>query len=122
MRNERTEPILSLRVVTEYDAAYKVYVAYCLETGSVVTADDQATVESMIEELLSDEVEYALEHDRAFSNLTSSPAPLEIVAKWMKAAETGKVEPRMIQVKSEQLRLLLGRREVTTELRIVKVA
>lgn len=53
------------------------YCAQCLETGNVVTADDVLTVESMIAELLADEVDYALSHN-SFTNLFSTPASADI--------------------------------------------
>lgn len=54
-----------------------IIAAQCLQTGSVVTADDVPTAQSMIVELLTDEVEYNLEH-KNMHNLFGTPAPFEI--------------------------------------------
>lgn len=120
--NTHSEPFVNLRVLTEFDKTYRTHVAYCLETGSVVTSDDPAMLDDMIQELLSDEVTYALEHDKNFTNLLSTPAKMEVWAKWAKAASLGNIEPITITVKSEQLKVLLGRAEVTTEVRIARAA
>ena len=45
-----------LKVFVEYDTQYEVYVAQCLQTGHLVTADDPAMTKEMIEELLQDEI------------------------------------------------------------------
>jgi len=71
------------RVLIEFDSAYNVFVARCLETGSVATADDAEVVEDMVRELLVDEVTFALDHNN-LANLYSSPAPFET---WMKFRE-----------------------------------
>src|SRR5438105_4541778 len=118
VQNDR--PFLDLRVYAEYDRVHAVHVAYCLETGSVVTADDSTTTDSMIKELLEDEVSYAMEDEKRWTNLFSNPAPLEIVAKWLSAKDAGR-EQIIIKVKSEHLRLLFGR-EVNAEVRIARAA
>lgn len=51
--------------------------AQCLETGSIVTADDANTARSMIMEVLKDEVRRA-QDDSNLSNLFDTPAPLGI--------------------------------------------
>lgn len=85
------EKFLNLRVLAEYNSTYKVFMAQCLETGSIVTADDEETAKSMITELLEDEISYAVKH-RNIGNLFSTPAPLEIWSKWFNALKTGKPE------------------------------
>ena len=67
------EPLFTLRVLTELDETYGVYVSRCLETGHVVTADDKTTASSMMQELLQDEITYAVEHQN-FPNLFSEPS------------------------------------------------
>lgn len=51
--------------------------AQCLETGSIVTADNANTARSMIMEVLKDEVRFAQENSN-LANLFSTPAPLGI--------------------------------------------
>jgi hypothetical protein len=80
-----------LRVLAEYDATYQTHVAYCLETGSVVTANNCTDLKSMMKELLEDEVSFAIEH-KNLTNLFSNPASYEIFVKWQEALEKGKVE------------------------------
>lgn len=49
--------------------------AQCLETGSIITADNANTARSMIMEVLRDEVRYAQDNSN-LSNLFSTPASL----------------------------------------------
>lgn len=51
--------------------------AQCLETGSIVTADNPNIARSMIMEVLKDEVRHAQDNSN-LSNLFSTPAPLGI--------------------------------------------
>jgi hypothetical protein len=96
---------LKLRVLIYFDTAYEAYIAQCLETGGVVTADDVDTVMDMMGELLEDEVGYAIEHQN-FTNLLSTPAPLEIWARWYKAAKGGNIVlERTISINAKELRL-----------------
>ena len=109
-----------LKVFVEYDTLYEVYVAQCLQTGHLVTADDPATTKEMIEELLQDEVTLAITQGD-FSNLLGHPAPVTVWLKWELASKTN-TEERKITVRAEfpqQLRVLVGQQaEVETEIRI----
>lgn len=78
-----------LRVLAEYDTSYNTHVAYCLETGSVVTADNSRELKLMMKELLEDEVSFAIEH-KNLTNLFSTPAAYDIFVKWQEALEKGK--------------------------------
>jgi len=80
-----------LRVLAEYDTTYQTHVAYCLETGSVVTADNRDDLKSMMKELLEDEVSFAFEK-KNLTNLLSTPAPFDIWVKWQEAVEKNGVE------------------------------
>lgn len=82
------EPMFKFRVLIEFETGYNVFVARCLETGSVATADDADTVKDMIEELLVDEVTFALEHSN-LANLYSSPAPYDVWIKFRNAQRGG---------------------------------
>ena len=55
------EKLFDLKVLIGFNDTYQVYVAQCLDTGSIVTADDVETVKSMIKEVLEDEITFALE-------------------------------------------------------------
>lgn len=112
--NEKTNfPFFEWRVLLEYDPKYKIFVAQCLQTGSVVSADDPTTAEEMIKELLEDEITYAIEHNNV-KNLVSSPAPLDVQVRWQKAAE--KEEPRIILLKIRAEELKLDRAELETRI------
>jgi hypothetical protein len=80
-----------LRVLAEYDTSYNSHVAYCLETGTVVTADSPEELRSMMKELLEDEVSFAIEH-KNLTNLFSTPASYDVFVKWQEALEKGNVE------------------------------
>lgn len=93
-----------LRVLAYYDSAYEIFVAQCLETGSVVTADDEDTLNDMMRELLQDEVSFAVEH-KNFANLFSTPAPPEIWVRWLQAAKQGEVTEESLAISAKELRL-----------------
>jgi len=95
MGAEIERPLFTFRVLAEFDSEYNVYVARCLETGSVASADDMDTVLSMIEELLVDEVTFAIENDN-LANLYSSPAPLRTWEKY-RTAIRGSVPAKPMQ-------------------------
>jgi hypothetical protein len=80
--------VFRFRVLIEHNSSYNVFVARCLETGSVATADDSETVEDMIKELLVDEVTFAIEHNN-LANLYSRPAPYEVWMKFRSAQREG---------------------------------
>lgn len=113
-----------LKVFVEYDTQYDTYVAQCLQTGHLVTADDPDTAKDMIAELLEDEVSTAIKNND-ISGLLANPAPLELRAKWELAAKTApdKLDRRTITVVHgevpQELRLLLGQAEVETAVTIV---
>lgn len=109
-----------LKVFVEYDTQYDVYVAQCLQTGHLVTADDPGTTKEMIEELLQDEIALAIEQGD-FSSLLGNPAPVNVWIKFELASKNNQ-EERKITVRAEfpqQLRMLVGQQaEVETEIRI----
>ena len=81
-------PLFNLRVLLRYDEKYRVNVAHCIETGNVVTAESEGEARTMIKELLEDEISFALSQ-KSLKNLFSSPAPLDVLVEWMKAAQEG---------------------------------
>jgi len=92
--------LFPMRAVAEYDKKYGFYVAYCLETGSVTTADDMKTVLVMMKEVLEDEVSRVMK-SRNLANFFSTPAPFEIWEKWEKFAQEhpGKIEQIVLDLK-----------------------
>lgn len=109
-----------LKVFVEYDTQYDVFVAQCLQTGHLVTADDPATTKEMIEELLQDEITLALTQGD-FSNLLGHPAPVAVWFKWELASKAN-LQERKITIRAEfpqELKVLVGQQaEVETEIRI----
>ncbi len=86
--SKNEEPMFKFRVLIELESAYNVFVARCLETGSVATADNVDMVEDMIKELLVDEVTFAMNHNN-LANLYSSPAPLDVWMRFRHASRGG---------------------------------
>jgi hypothetical protein len=112
------EPLLSLRVLSEYDKQFSVHVARCLETGHVVTADDANTAIDMMRELLEDEINFAIEHQN-LPNLLSTPASFDVWVRWRRAVAGQKRKPEMILLNIDARELRLDNEpEVSTELRI----
>jgi hypothetical protein len=87
--SELVLPLFNFRVLLRQDEKYRVHVAHCIETGSVVTADSEEEVRTMIKELLEDEISFALTNGN-LKNLFSSPAPLDVLVEWMNAARERK--------------------------------
>ena len=94
-----TVPFIKLRVLAEYDSKYKTHVAYCLETGSVVTSDDPDALKGEMKELLEDELMFALQ-TKNLTNLFSSPAPFDKWEKWVEAANKQESEPIELVIES----------------------
>lgn len=119
------QPLDPLRVFLEFDPEYQVYVAQCLQTGHLVTADDPELAKEMIAELLEDEVSIAVTAND-LSTLLSSPAPMELFFKFDLALRAGAIEDgrtiRVSGVVPQQLRMIVGQDynsvEVRTEIRI----
>jgi hypothetical protein len=113
--------LFPLRVLGEYDEKYGFFVAYCLETGSVTTADDMDTVLDMMKELLEDELSRVMA-SKNLSNFFSTPAPFEIRQKWTHLA---KERPDKIGKMQLNLRLLSGgldARETSTVVAVLRKA
>lgn len=117
------QPLDPLKVFVEYDTRYHVYVAQCLQTGHLVTADDPETTKQMITELLEDEVSYAVKQND-LSNFLSNPAKMELWVKWELAYKNApdKVDRRTIKIVHgevpRELRLLVGQAEVEAAITI----
>ena len=112
------EPLLSLRVLSEFDKQFGVHVARCLETGHVVTADDATTAIDMMREILEDEINFAIEHQN-LPNLFSAPASFDVWVRWRRAVAGQKRKPEMILLNIDARELRLDNEpEVSTELRI----
>ncbi|HEV8427559.1 MAG TPA: hypothetical protein VGQ41_06575 [Pyrinomonadaceae bacterium] len=100
--NAKDKNLFRLRVLADLDSEYNVWVARCLETGSMVTADDPETVIEMMKEVLEDEITFAWENDN-LANLYSTPAPREILLRWREAVEAGaEVHPLQLDLKFKE--------------------
>ena len=97
-------PLFRFRVLAEFDEDHKVFVARCLETGHVVTADDITTVTEMIKEILEDEIAYGIERQN-FPNLLSAPASPDVWLRWMECARKTTPDEVMLSVSAKPLRL-----------------
>jgi hypothetical protein len=104
MTATRKYPLFDLRVLVEFYKRFGAFVAHCLETGSVVTADDRETVVSMIKELLEDEISFAIKHDNV-RNLFSSAAPLDVWKKFTQASAKEKPIEIMLNIQIEEINL-----------------
>lgn len=72
---------LQLRVLLWKDG--ESFVAQCLETGSVVTADDFHSARSLMFGTLVDEVDYNTGGPGSLRNLFDTPAPLDIWRRYL---------------------------------------
>jgi hypothetical protein len=103
-KNATDQSLFSFRVLLRFDAKYRVHVAQCIETGSIVTADRQEDLKEMIVELLEDEVSFALKN-KNLSNLFSSPAPVEVWTQWVNAAMSQGIHTEWLDLNPNQREL-----------------
>lgn len=75
------QPLFDFCVLIWFEDAYKHWIARCLETGSVATADTEEVCRDMIRELLIDELQFNLDRNN-LANLFSAPAPTGIWVRW----------------------------------------
>lgn len=115
MTNTTHIPFFEFRVLVEFDSKYKTFVAHCLNTGNVVSADDAETVEQMMKEVLEDEVYHAIKFEN-YSNLFSSTAPPEIWKKWHALATIQKPREIKLDLKIEKVNLHDGEPTAQVEL------
>lgn len=109
-----------LRVFVEFDTQYEIWVARCLQTGHLVTANNPDKAKEMITELLQDEISFAVSSGD-FSQLLSNPEPLETWIKWKMAWAVNPDDERKIKVSGDvpkEIKVLLGQSEVETLVRI----
>lgn len=120
------QPIDPLKVFLEFNEEYQVYVAQCLQTGHLVTADEPDMAKEMITELLEEEVSRAVQAND-LSRLLSHPAPMALFFKWDIASQVPSAmdETRTIRIPGgvpRELRVLVGQDyrnvEVETEIKI----
>jgi hypothetical protein len=102
-RTATAEKLLNLRVLTEFNQNYKVYVSRCLETGHVVTADCVEIATDMMGELLTDEITFAIRHEN-LPNLLSDPSPLDVWTRWLESSRNEDVERRTLHIDANNLR------------------
>ena len=126
MKITTLQPLDPLKVFLEFDTDYQIYVAQCLQTGHLVTADDPKLAKEMIAELLEDEVSFAVKAND-LSSLLSHPAPMELFFKFDIASQIpGAIENgrtiRVSGVVPQELRMIVGQDyrsvEVMTEIKI----
>ena len=108
-------PFFEFRVLVEFDDKYKFFVAYCLNTGNVVSADESETAVQMMKEVLEDEVYHAIKFEN-YSNLFSSTAPPEVWRKWHALALTQAPREIKLDIKYDKVSLHDG--EPTAQLEL----
>jgi hypothetical protein len=75
---------LNFRVLGEFDEEYSTYAAYCLETGTIATADDPDSLVDAIKEALTAEIVLALRAGQ-IERLFQRPAAKEVWLRWLRA-------------------------------------
>lgn len=98
VRKQKPTSLFDFKVLIEPDTEHGGFVAYCLQTGSVATADDAKTVEGILDEVLQSEAVHALETND-FANLYSSPAPPDVWFRWYRFAKTKKPQIRFLTLR-----------------------
>lgn len=86
------EPMFRFRVLIDFEIRGDVFVARCLETGSVATAADAETAEDMMVELLVDAITFAVDHNNLAKSLCSSPMPLEVWFRFRDQHDEGPIK------------------------------
>lgn len=94
--------LFDFRVLVRHEPKFEVYAAYCIQTGSVVTAETADEASSMMKELLEDELAFAF-HNNNLKNLFSSPASIDLHFQWVQAAiENLKIVPLDVEIKESE--------------------
>jgi hypothetical protein len=78
------------------------FVAYCLQTGGVATAADAKTAESILDEVILSETQYAFETEN-FANLYSSPAPPDVWFRWFSLAKMKPPDVRFLTLQQSDV-------------------
>jgi hypothetical protein len=109
---------LTLRVLEEYDEERKIYVARCLETGTVADAPDQESLLQAIQQTLQLEIVLAVKNSN-FANLFRQPSTGDVWARWHRAAGVpGAV--KHLTLKLDISLPTIPRREVKSEIPITQ--
>jgi hypothetical protein len=110
---------LELHVLEEYDEEHETFVARCLETGTVSTANEMDSLREIMRETLQLEITLAARSGN-FANLWKRPAPGDVWARWHYAAGSGGKDESTMTIS-----ISLGtipKREVKSEIRITKAS
>jgi hypothetical protein len=99
-KSSDSKALFDFKVWIQPDEDTGGFAAYCLETGSVATADDAQTAETLLDEVIQSEAVNALD-TKNFANLYSSPAPQEIWDRWYKLAETKQPKVRFLPLRPQ---------------------
>ncbi len=75
------QPLFDFRILVWFEPTYQHWIARCLETGSVATAETQEVCRDMIRELLIDELQFNLDRNN-LANLFGCPAGADIWARY----------------------------------------
>jgi len=84
------------RVLAEYDEECRYFVATCLETGSVATADSPELLKEAILDLLDEEIIHAAIHGD-IAGLFSHKAPKDVWSRWIRAV--GETTPETLSLR-----------------------
>ena len=82
--------VFSFRALISWSWDYRVWIARCLETGSVATADDPQLCREMIAEIVQDELQYSLAH-RSLRGLLECPSGGQTWVDFQSATEESEV-------------------------------
>jgi predicted RNase H-like HicB family nuclease len=110
--------LFPLRALAVYDEVHGFYVAHCLETGSVTTAEDMDTVLDMMKEVLEDEVSNVIASEN-LANFFSTPAPFEIWDRWTRLAQANPGEIKEVEL---DIKLKAGKDVQRTKTRVAVLA
>lgn len=106
---------LDLKVLTEFDEDYGLYVARCLETGAVATGNTQDEATALIRQTLELDILLALRANN-LEGLFQTNAPADVRARWYMAKASSGLEIVKLNIPD----IGTPKRGIQSELRIAK--
>jgi hypothetical protein len=107
-----------LKLLVEFDADYRAYVAYSLDTGAVATGDTVDEAQSLIKRILENDIGIA-QRTKNLKSLLHTRAPVDVQIRWLEAKTASPENVQWIELRIPSSdEGVQPKRGVQTELRI----
>lgn len=86
-----------LRLLVEYDEAYRNYVAHCLDTDAVATGTTPEETVLLIKQVLENDIAIAI-RTKGLESLLHTSAPADVQIRWLEAKAASPATVRTIEL------------------------